>query len=604
MSDVSFLEDAFHGLLPFEQDEIAQAYQACLEFGLPESNAESKHILILGCGIAGMVSAALLRKAGHRVTIVEGNTRVGGRIRTFRNTPQKRYFEDDHLSAEAGAMRIPDQHKLVQYLIDSTGVQKQLFLNKSISRKDALSGKIQQPDRDAQGNVDLSNLAATGNNLVHVNRRHVLRKNYELEGSDINELLNYDLNANEKFSTASELLEKAIGDLVNQVHADPKTAWPQIIEKYGEYSMRRFLKEAIVELSGNEHLSENALEMIGVIENLESRMSYSFIQSFIELAIIRPDTAFWLIQGGTDKFTQAYYDQENLDDVTYLNQTVNALYLCEETGKVKIKTEVSHDIADRLEQDQAVAKLLSERSWDEAIVTIPFSSFRMVQVWPEISQEKRKAVRELHYDAATKVLLEFRERFWETRNEIYGGGSVTDLPNRFMYYPSERMGSSKGGVMLASYSWADDARKWDSMSDYDRYCYALNNVAIVHADHEPGADYAVREAAQQKIRDLCVFDPKKYKDNQDNIVGAATVSWMNDPYAFGEAAIFYPGQLHLLHKAIIQSEWPHPETGKARLHFAGEHASLKHAWIEGAVESAVNAALLANENELPTLKRG
>ncbi|QUJ68013.1 NAD(P)-binding protein [Photobacterium sp. GJ3] len=78
MSDVSLLEDAFHGLLPFEQDEIAQAYQAYLKSGLPESNTESKHILILGCGIAGMVSAALLRKAGHRVTIVEGNTRVGG----------------------------------------------------------------------------------------------------------------------------------------------------------------------------------------------------------------------------------------------------------------------------------------------------------------------------------------------------------------------------------------------------------------------------------------------------------------------------------------------------------------------------------------------
>jgi monoamine oxidase len=27
------------------------------------------------------------------------------------------------------------------------------------------------------------------------------------------------------------------------------------------------------------------------------------------------------------------------------------------------------------------------------------------------------------------------------------------------------------------------------------------------------------------------------------------------------------------------------------LHFAGEHTSLKHAWIEGAVESAVRAAL-------------
>ena len=70
---------------------------------------------------------------------------------------------------------------------------------------------------------------------------------------------------------------------------------------------------------------------------------------------------------------------------------------------------------------------------------------------------------------------------------------------------------------------------------------------------------------------------------------------MQNPYAFGEAAIFYPGQLDLFHQSIICSEWE----GKA--HFAGEHASLKHAWIEGAIESAVNAALLVNENALPAL---
>ncbi|MGW9432965.1 FAD-dependent oxidoreductase, partial [Streptomyces decoyicus] len=31
------------------------------------------------------------------------------------------------------------------------------------------------------------------------------------------------------------------------------------------------------------------------------------------------------------------------------------------------------------------------------------------------------------------------------------------------------------------------------------------------------------------------------------------------------------------------------------VHFAGEHVSLKHAWIEGAVETAVRAAIAVNE---------
>lgn len=62
-----------------------------------------------------------------------------------------------------------------------------------------------------------------------------------------------------------------------------------------------------------------------------------------------------------------------------------------------------------------------------------------------------------------------------------------------------------------------------------------------------------------------------------------------NPYAFGEAAIFSPGQLSLLQQDVESSEWD------GKVHFAGEHASLKHAWIEGAVESGIRAALEVNE---------
>lgn len=593
------LDDAYHGLLPFDQDEISKAYLTYLKGGLPPSKAKSKKILIVGCGISGMVSASLLTAAGHTVTIVEANTRVGGRIKTFRNSDEKTYFEDASLTGEAGAMRIPDMHKLVQYLIEQTGVEKQIFLNETVSKADATSDKINNPDRyqedctvdgktHKKGDIKLP--GASGKNFLQMNYQHVARGEYE-KSEDVNDLLNYNLTENEN-TQSSVLLSRAIGYWTDRVDKDPKTAWPEIISRYGEYSMRRFLKEHIDQ---DGYFSENAIEMIGVIENLASRMSYSFIQSFIELAIIKSDTPFWLIKGGTDLFSTAYYEQQGLEALTLTNQTVTDLYKDQKTGQVRIKTQLSKVIEDRKTQDIDNAELLKKGDWDEVIVTIPFSSFRNVHVWPQMSQRKRQAVRELHYDAATKVLLEFRERFWETKNDIYGGGSNTDLINRYMYYPSERMGSSAGGVMLVSYAWADDARKWDPMSHYDRFCVALENVAITHAIHDEDASYEVRVKAQQKIKDLCVFNADKYAKDQDNIVGAASVSWMNNPYAYGEAAIYYPGQLELFHQSIISSEWD----GQA--HFAGEHASLKHAWIEGAVESAVNAALLANENDLPTL---
>jgi monoamine oxidase len=58
--------------------------------------------------------------------------------------------------------------------------------------------------------------------------------------------------------------------------------------------------------------------------------------------------------------------------------------------------------------------------------------------------------------------------------------------------------------------------------------------------------------------------------------------WHDDPYAGGAFALFEPGQQSLLHEHIVAAE--------GRVHFAGEHASLAHAWIQGAIESGLRVA--------------
>lgn len=92
---------------------------------------------------------------------------------------------------------------------------------------------------------------------------------------------------------ADQLMANLINPLKAFIAEDPEKNWPLLIERYGEYSMRRFLKE-------NSMYSENAIEMIGVLQNLESRMSYDFIQSFIEQNIIKDTTRFMEIVGGSD----------------------------------------------------------------------------------------------------------------------------------------------------------------------------------------------------------------------------------------------------------------------------------------------------------------
>ena len=128
---------------------------------------------------------------------------------------------------------------------------------------------------------------------------------------------------------------------------------------------------------------------------------------------------------------------------------------------------------------------------------------------------------------------------------------MTDLPIRNVYYPEGGRATGRG-VLLASYTWSEDAQRWGSLPPDDRIEQAIEDVAQLH--------------------------PQIIEEFE---VGASWM-WHDDPYAGGAFALFEPSQQGLLHEHIVAPE--------GRIHFAGEHASLAHAWIQGAIESGLRAA--------------
>ena len=61
----------------------------------------------------------------------------------------------------------------------------------------------------------------------------------------------------------------------------------------------------------------------------------------------------------------------------------------------------------------------------------------------------------------------------------------------------------------------------------------------------------------------------------------ASWSWDRHRWSGGAFAWFMPGQHSALHRHIVAPE--------GRIFFAGEHTSLTHTWMQGALESAVRA---------------
>jgi monoamine oxidase len=205
---------------------------------------------------------------------------------------------------------------------------------------------------------------------------------------------------------------------------------------------------------------------------------------------------------------------------------------------------------------QTPAGKFTERG-DYAIITVPFPVLRHVEVLKPFTRAKQRAIRQLHYDASAKILFQCRRRFWEEDEGIYGGGTLTDLPIRNLYYPDHGRETGRG-VLLASYTWSEDAQRWGSLKPYDRIIQALDDIAEIH--------------------------PQILEEFE---VGTSWM-WHDDEFAGGAFALFDPGQQSLLHDEIIKPE--------GRIHFAGEHASLYHAWIQGALESGLRAAIAVHQS--------
>ncbi len=489
--------------------ERTKALMAIIDDGIPKTR-NPKDVVIVGAGISGMVAASLLASAGHKVSIFEANMRVGGRIKTIREP-----FRHGQ-TGEAGAMRLVTSYQLVFRYLEKFGLKKHPFINHDVK----------------------------GNELIYVNGVKITRNEYEAKP----DLLLFNTIGSERGKTADTLWAEAITPITDMLKDNNVENWAKVIEKYDQYSVRGYLKSET-------NFSEGAIEIIEVMLDLESRSNLGLIQQIVETTDHDPSAEYFGITGGMDLLSDQFYDHlKELGVEVFFNHmltridqgTKAALYF--EGAKPQIGNQMTgYGVPAEPSSHKTVVA-------DEVILTIPFPAMRTLAVNPAFSSQKRKSIRELEYNGATKIFLQFSERFWETEYDIFGGQVITDLASRFIYFPSTDFGGKNGGVVISSYVWSTEASLWDAFTDESRVEYTLRDMATIFGEH---------------IRDYFV-------------VGSSQ-SWQNDIYSTGEAAMLAPWQFAEL-EGIIQAQ-------ENNIHFGGDATSFKIAWIEGAIEAGIRTAL-------------
>jgi monoamine oxidase len=214
----------------------------------------------------------------------------------------------------------------------------------------------------------------------------------------------------------------------------------------------------------------------------------------------------------------------------------------------------------RIEQNETSVTVTYSRSGvtesitaDRCVCALPFSILKNIEVSPPFSQDKQRAIGELKMTPVTRTYLQFRARVWE--RDGFDGYGYTDLGIQNTYSPTLTQSGQRG--LLASYTGGQRALDLGAMSESDRQNYVL-----------------------RRMGDLFGGLNNQYE-------GGVSQIWHEDEWARGAFVYFEPGQMTTL--------LPIAQRAEGRIHFAGEHTSAWHGWMNGALESGNRAADEINE---------
>jgi monoamine oxidase len=479
-------------------------------FELAKNSGSGRTVVILGAGVSGLCTAYELDRAGYDCIVLEASNRAGGRSLTLRrgdtvrelNGPVQPCRFDDGLWFNAGPARIPHHHMHVIDYCRRFGVALQPYIFAS------------------RANLVHTGLIGNGRTM------QVRRAYYDLQGQ-IAELLDkcavkpdMDLPVSRgDLATFRDMLSK-FGDLT-KIERDGKT----------EYVYRNRFGRAGYEVPpGLANEPGRPLSPMALDEILRSNVWNDYIfreaEYFWQASLLEP-------AGGMDNFFRGFLRQP-----ARKGGVIGKLV---RTGARVTAIEVAGDKVVVAYEQAGKPRTLTA---DFCVSTIPAPIFAKLKT--NLPTPYMDAAAKLPVQDAGKVGWQ-AERFWETKDQIYGGISWTTDVITQIWYPSSGF-LSRRGALTGAYMYGAAAERFNAQPVAERLRLAKEQGDKLHDGYSKYVEHGL------------------------------AVGWAN--MEFERMAWADEGDPAFAGNAKVLSE------PQGRFHMAGDQLTYWSGWQEGALISA------------------
>jgi monoamine oxidase len=464
-------------------------------------------VLVLGAGLAGMLAAYELRRAGYSVRVLEFQNRSGGRNISLRGgdtltelggaTQTVQFAPGNYINP--GPWRIPYHHRALLHYCKLFGVELEPFTqlnHNTFLHSSTTFGGVPQRYRDVM--CDFNGYTA--------------------------ELLAKAVNQNKLDETVSD---EEKHDLLRAMGIWGGLDGKLDYKKSLATSERRGFAKA---RGGGPDGMPTASDLLPRAELMKSGL---YMWPAFYTAYDMQTTMFQPV-GGMDMIGKGF--AKHVNDLVTHNIEV-----------VKIGQD-SHGVTVTY-KDNNLGGAVHEVSADYCVCTIPLPVLSQLDV--QVNPAMQAAIAAVPYASSVKLGLEFKRRFWEQDDDIYGGISFTDLPISQISYPSHGFFSDGPAVLLGGYMFGPAAYDFAGMLPEQRVEQGLMQGSKLH---------------------------KKYYSEFLNGVG---VAWSRMPWTLGCCSMWSEEARKTHYKALTEID--------GRIVLAGEHASTIGCWQEGAILSSLSA---------------